>query len=650
MAQFYKYDDNPTVYRGSDNYAFSSWDEFTKAGGTSGGIETRARSSAPSGFYVGTPTNAVTVNQLTPAAPVTLPKVPAKDTSGATAALETGSKSIEQYMKEATAPETETSKQQASYIKDLNLLGADLGGKQAALAAEEEKQGVGILQKDLAGLNSQIMQGVAELKQMQDAETKAMVDAEGKVIPIAAISGEQARIQRQQAVLRLTKQSDIGLLQARALGLQGQIESAKATAARAIDLRYEAKEDEYNLKLKQLDLIQPLLDKEQKIQATALQRKYEEEQVRIAEEKAKAKDNINLAMSLGINTDLVNKNGEFFNVRTGKTYSTPDELFKDMGVRSFDELYTRGLVSNVDNATIQEKATIGELKSKYWDAGITMSDTMESAQQKLKNSRIYRKETYIAPSGNAPTTLGSMNIVDPSTDAQVKAIINSRPGDGGYGAAYAAVQAKFGTQVANMYDKVYQSVFNQGASVDAGFNDAKLSKPASNLTDQQKLAFQNQTQDNMRVDPAIKSYGELVSFGVPTVLNNFNSGNVSNVSDTVLMRTLAKVTDPSTGVREEEYKTFEDSIGAINRVFTLPKKWVGKGRLTDEGRQQIIKEIQDRFNARQTDYNNAYQYYNQQAMQQGVTVPPPFGSTTQTTSPTLSDEQAYQEYLKLIGK
>lgn len=594
----------------------------------------------------------ITSAQLTPTQPLTIPtqKPSVTEANSAVAGATQASKGITDYMSQYTPPPTAEQQQASSLTKDIQTLLGQTKGQQQALLEEENKLGLADMQKRLAQYNADILSKSAEYEVASADYERLIQGEEGKVKTMGAIRGEQGRIARNKAADLNLRSSEIRLTEAQALGAQGQIQAAQETAKRAVDLRYAAVNEELDIKTRQLEALMNsgILTRQEQLQAEARQAAYTADRERIAEEKAKAKTNLDLSLSLGLTTELMNKNGEFSSVRTGKTYSSPEELFKDYGVNSFDELYTRGMVSNVDNNTIQEKSMVGELKSKYWDAGITMADSLETAQQKLNKSKIYRKETYIAPSGNAPTTLNSMNIVDPSTDAQVKAIINSRPGDGGYGAAYQAVQARFGTQVANMYDKVYQAVFNQGGSVDAGFNDARLSAPVT--TPQQRLDFQNQVQDNMRLDPAIKSYGELVSFGVPTVLSNFQTGNVNNVSDTVLMRTLAKVTDPSTGVREEEYKTFEDSIGAINRVFTLPKKWVGKGRLTDEGRQQIIKEIQDRFNARQTDYTQAYNYYNQQAKQQGVTVPPPFGSSTQQTSPTLTDEQAYEEYLRTTGQ
>lgn len=50
MADFYKYADNPTVFRSSDNYAFTSEQDFLSKGGNWNKIETRT-AQAPASFY-----------------------------------------------------------------------------------------------------------------------------------------------------------------------------------------------------------------------------------------------------------------------------------------------------------------------------------------------------------------------------------------------------------------------------------------------------------------------------------------------------------------------------------------------------------------------------------------------------------------------
>lgn len=149
------------------------------------------------------------------------------------------------------------------------------------------------------------------------------------------------------------------------------------------------------------------------------------------------------------------------------------------------------------------------------------------------------------------------------------------------------------------------------------------------LTPIQLLGFTNQVEDNFRANPAVQNYTQLVNFGVPSVIQELTQ-NPSSVNDTILMRTLAKITDPTTGVREGEYETFESATGAISRLFVLPKSWVGKGRLTDLGRQQMGQLIQTRFGAAQQEYQNQYNYYNNQTSQVGASLPPPYQVSQQS--------------------
>ena len=164
---------------------------------------------------------------------------------------------------------------------------------------------------------------------------------------------------------------------------------------------------------------------------------------------------------------------------------------------------------------------------------------------------------------------------------------------------------------------------------------------SSGLTPYQIVSLTNQIEDNLRVNPAVVSFGQLVNFGVPQVIEQFNAGVSDSVSDTILMRTLAKITDPSTGVREEEYKTFEDAMGSLNKLYVTPNSWIGRGRLTDTGRKEMIREIQNRYDARLNDYNNQYQYYKNQAANSGVAIPPPYLVSTNQINLTSADKKNY---------
>jgi hypothetical protein len=308
---------------------------------------------------------------------------------GTVAGATQATKGIDQYLKEITPPETDTSKQYSALQDQINTLLPDLANKSKDQLSTEKDLGLPQLKQQLAALNSQILTRTAQYE-------KAYQTAETQAIPMSDIIGTQAAVRRSQA-------SDIGLLQARALGLQGQVEMAQATADRAIDLKYDTLKDTLDVKMQQLELIKPLLDKEERLYAAALERKYKKEDEQLAENKAKAKENMALALEAGLTTKYVNKNGEFFHTATGETFRTPEEFLQHAGVKSFEEAYSKGLVGDYSANLSVNRVILSDLISKYPDAGISMADTLESAQAKLGSSRIY-KDQVRGPVGNGGST------------------------------------------------------------------------------------------------------------------------------------------------------------------------------------------------------------------------------------------------------
>lgn len=417
---------------------------------------------------------AIPADQLGTGTAIKLPQ-PNPDTTaadGVVGGATQATKGIQDYLKEITPPETETSKSYNDLLGQINTLLPNLANKGQDQLQQEKNVGLPDLKKNLAALNAQILSRTAEYE-------KAYTGEELRVAPIGNIVGRQAALRRNQA-------SEIGLLQARALGLQGQVEMAQETANRAIDLKYDTMEDTINVKMQQLQLIQPILDKEERRYATALERKYTDEREALAEKKAKAKENISLAFSANVKSTFANKGGEFFRVSDGKPYGSAEEFFKDAGVTSFEDAYRRGVVTDITASRLADIEFAAQARANYIDANINITDSPDVVRQKVMGSAIFREQTRPPQyaSGSGPGTLEGTPIIDSSIDNQVKSIIASRSGDGGYGDAYNAVKAKFGEAVANKYDKVYQSVFNKGSSIDAAFNDAKLgSTPSSGIVD-----------------------------------------------------------------------------------------------------------------------------------------------------------------------
>lgn len=199
-------------------------------------------------------------------------------------------------------------------------------------------------------------------------------------------------------------------------------------------------------------------------------------------------------------------------------------------------------------------------------------------------------------------------------------------------------------------DQLYQAAGQYGTDMlDTRLKEAQIANAekggGSGLTPYQSLSYQNQIEDNFRTNPAVQNYTNLVNFGVPSVVSEI-AADPNSVKDTILMRTLAKITDPSTGVREGEYETFQNSIGAINRLFVMPGSWIGAGRLTQEGREQMTKLVLNRFNAAQSEYKNQYDYYSNQAKAGGVGLPPAYQASaapaaTPPTAPAAQESKGW---------
>jgi hypothetical protein len=89
-------------------------------------------------------------------------------------------------------------------------------------------------------------------------------------------------------------------------------------------------------------------------------------------------------------------------------------------------------------------------------------------------------------------------------------------------------------------------------------------------------------------DPDVKDF-----IVVRDYYNNGLKGLESKDSfgDLTAMRALARATDPRTGIREEEFRTFEGAVGELNRLGMLGPKMFGKGTLTEEGRKAVAREL-----------------------------------------------------------
>jgi hypothetical protein len=163
------------------------------------------------------------------------------------------------------------------------------------------------------------------------------------------------------------------------------------------------------------------------------------------------------------------------------------------------------------------------------------------------------------------------------------------------------------------------------------------------LTNQQ-FSRLNTIADNARQDPNIKTFPEIrAAFETAQQASNNNTG----AGDIVLMRALAKITDPTTGVKEEEFKTFQSAQGKLATLgISLAGLTSGK-RLTASGRQALLQQAQQIYQQREGAYSNSTNFFTQQANRVGGTVNDIMPVYTATQNQPSSSGSSW---LKYIGK
>lgn len=148
-----------------------------------------------------------------------------------------------------------------------------------------------------------------------------------------------------QAQIRNVAGAEIGMLQAQSAAIQGNLTVAQNAADRSVDLKYADARAVIETKISQLRLIEPILNAQEQITANALKEKYQIQKNEMAVQISNEKD---------INSTKLNQ------------------------------------------------------MQIYPDAGITLQDTIESANTKITtNSKIYQdkiKQTRFAPAQDVPTT------------------------------------------------------------------------------------------------------------------------------------------------------------------------------------------------------------------------------------------------------
>lgn len=148
-----------------------------------------------------------------------------------------------------------------------------LAGESAYRTQVTQQSNIGNLRKELGDLNSQILQKQAEIQQ-DDTKLVGQMRAEERrdtLLPFA--QNAQAKLAGDAQIMRALKTSEIGVLNAVALGKQGSIELAKSTIDEAVNAKYAPYREQNAIYEAQLKAIEPLLTAAEKKTANAQQLK-----------------------------------------------------------------------------------------------------------------------------------------------------------------------------------------------------------------------------------------------------------------------------------------------------------------------------------------------------------------------------------------
>lgn len=293
------------------------------------------------------------------------------DTSRADATVagsEASNKSLESYIKLLTPTDSATSQTVKTLTDTINKELEALKGRGATQLSEEAKQGVEVKKQALQNFQTELQVKTAEYKAIQAKYQALNAEVEGKAVTMNSIIGSQSQVNRVMQAELNGKAAEIAMIQANVAGAQGNLSLAQDSANRAVDLKYSDAKDAVDVRLKQLEVLEGQLSKEEEVRKNALTLYLQEQRDRLAVTTASEKD---------------------------------------------------------------RNATLLNQMQKYPDAGITLQDNIESANQKItQKSQIYQKEKTASATQGIEDRSGSLVYTAQDAAEDSFALEKSRGGDG----------------------------------------------------------------------------------------------------------------------------------------------------------------------------------------------------------------------------
>lgn len=316
------------------------------------------------------------------------------------------SKSLTDKMAEITPPETELDRRKKALLDQI----VNSNQETAKIAAQQltDEQAAGIPEKKaaIAANNSEILTKTAEYKQVQASYDQLTAEQRSKPVTMNTIIGAEAQINMVKQGKLNSLAAEIGILQAKSLGLQGEVDSAQKTVDRAIDLKFKIQELNLDTYKAQLDAIQPELDQKEKIRAEVLSILTEEKKQALLDSKTEEK-NIQ-----GVVLEAI------------KSGITDSKVLNQIGAaKSYDQalqIYGKNALEKAPNLEVLGQDSLGNDIKGYFDTKTGSWKTLNSQGKFSESTDGIESPSYITEVINVIT--GSSKLTKDQKNSFIQAV------------------------------------------------------------------------------------------------------------------------------------------------------------------------------------------------------------------------------------
>lgn len=238
----------------------------------------------------------------------------------------------------------------------------ELSGQTEALVNAKDQAGVNRLRQGLQDINSEIVRKQAELRQDDLNTAQGIFNINQQKIPKVFTTGQAQSVQEQANLSRAFKVSEVDMLNALALGAQGNIVLAESRAQEAVDLKYAPIKDRIATWESQKKIVEVDATADERKQLAAQQRKYDLLDKEVEEQKKQdiTKQNILInAASQSAPADLMAK---------AKNAKTPSEAAMILGQYAGDYYAIEKIKSEIRRVNAETSKTNAE-RTRIQSAG-----------------------------------------------------------------------------------------------------------------------------------------------------------------------------------------------------------------------------------------------------------------------------------------